>query len=76
MGGLLDLCSVSRINHTFAMFNDLPWCGAAFVPVVILFNLAISMGPSIKYVTLEGEGVQEGVTGGGGPRACDITLFF
>src|SRR6218665_2504884 len=38
-------------------------------------------GPSIKYVTLEGEGVRECVTvcdRGGGSRACDVTLtnFF
>ena len=34
--------------------------------------------PSIKYVKLEGEGVQEGVTvydRGGGPRECDVTLL-
>ena len=38
----------------------------------------IPQGPSIKYVTLEGEGVREGVTvcdRGGGSRACDITLI-
>jgi len=34
-------------------------------------------GPSIKYVTFDGEGVQEGVTvcdRGRGPKACDVTL--
>jgi len=31
-----------------------------------LYNLSIvSLGPSIKYVMLEGGGVREGVTGGG-----------
>ena len=32
----------------------------------------------MKYVTLEGEGVREGVTvcdRGGGSRACDVTLI-
>ena len=36
------------------------------------------MGPSIKYVTLEGEGVREGVTvcdRGRGPRACDVYAY-
>jgi len=37
-------------------------------------------GPSIKYVTLEGEGVREGVTvcdkGEGGERARDVTLII
>jgi len=33
-------------------------------------------GPSIKYVTVEGDGVQEGVTVcDGGSRACDVTLI-
>ena len=35
-------------------------------------------GPFIKYVTLEGEGVREGVTvcdRGEGSRACDVTLI-
>src|SRR6218665_1148153 len=38
-----------------------------------------SMGPSIKYVTLEGKGVRDGVTvcdRGGGKDMCDITHFF
>ena len=37
-----------------------------------------SNGPSIKYVTLEGEGVREDVTicdRGGGARACDVILL-
>ena len=36
------------------------------------------MGPSIKYVTLEGEVVREGVTvcdRERGPRACEVILF-
>jgi len=36
------------------------------------------MGPSIKYVTLEGSGVWKGVTvcdRGGDSRACDVTLI-
>jgi len=39
----------------------------------------VSFGPSIKYVTLERWGVQEGVTVcdmGGGSRACNATLFI
>jgi len=35
-------------------------------------------GPSIKYVTLEGDGVREGVTvcdRERGSRACDVTLI-
>ena len=39
----------------------------------------ICLGPSIKYVTLEGEGVREGVTvcdrGRGESRACHVTLI-
>jgi len=37
-----------------------------------------SKGPSIKYVTLEEEGVRVGVTvcdRGRGSRACDVTLI-
>jgi len=35
----------------------------------------LRLGASIKYVTIEGEGVREGVTvcdRGRGPRACDV----
>lgn len=37
------------------------------------------LGPSIKYGTIEGEGIQEGVTVcdrlEGGSKACDVTLL-
>jgi len=42
-------------------------------------SLNVSLGPSIKYVTLEGRGgVREGVTvcdRGRGSRACEVTLI-
>ena len=40
--------------------------------------MIVRKGPSIKYVTLEGEGVREGVTvcdRGMGSRACHVTLI-
>jgi len=40
--------------------------------------MQFNKGPSIKYVTLEEEGVREGVTvcdGGEGSGACDVTLI-
>ena len=36
------------------------FCG--FAMNLVLFSYSLGVGPSIKYVTLEGEGIREGVT--------------
>src|SRR6218665_4048968 len=72
-GNLLQCFSLYLYRNVFRCFP--------VVIVLVFYTLILSpnpKGPSIKYVTLEGEGVRKGVTvcdRGGGPRACDVTLL-
>ena len=40
-----------------------------FTTIIVISPLSSLFGPSIKYITLDGEGVRESVT------VCDVTLF-